>query len=74
MSDDEMDVELLMWDLQRRFKISGLPDGETVLCLIFNDLNQFKTWWLVIDGEDVGLCTEDPVNTSISTSRWRSEP
>ena len=71
MTDDELDVELLMWDLQRRIQISGLPDGETVLCFIFNDLDQFKTWWLVIDGEDVDLCTDDPgkdVDLYVSTA------
>lgn len=59
MTDDELDVELLMWDIQRRIDTKGLPDGETVLCFTFNDLDKYKTWWLVIDGDDVDLCTED---------------
>ena len=59
MTDDELDVELLMWDIQRRIDTKGLPDGETVLCFTFNDLDEYKTWWLVIDGDDVDLCTED---------------
>ena len=59
MTDDELDVELLMWDVRRRIDTKGLPDGETVLCFTFNDLDGYKTWWLVIDGDDVDLCTED---------------
>ncbi len=59
MTDDELDVELLMWDIQRRIDTKGLPDGETVLCFTFNDLDEYKTWWLVINGDDVDLCTED---------------
>jgi hypothetical protein len=27
---------------------------------MFSDLDTYKNWWLVIDGEDVDLCTEDP--------------
>ena len=60
MTDDELDVELLMWDIHRRIMTEHLPDGETVLCLTFGDLDKYKTWWLVIDGKDVDLCTGDP--------------
>jgi DNA-binding HxlR family transcriptional regulator len=59
MSDDELDVELLMWDIHRRILTQHLPDGQTVLCMSFTDLHKHKTWWLVIDGDDVDLCTED---------------
>jgi DNA-binding HxlR family transcriptional regulator len=60
MSDEELDVELLMWDIQRNIDTAHLPDGVTVVAFIYNDLEQFKNWWLVIEGEDVDLCTEDP--------------
>lgn len=58
MTNDELDVELLMWDLRRRIDASSLPDGETVICFTFTDLDKHKTWWLVFNGEDVDLCTE----------------
>lgn len=60
MSDDELDVELLMWDIQRNIDTAHLPGGVTVLAFIFSDLGKYKNWWLVIDGDDVDLCTEDP--------------
>ena len=60
MTDDELDVELLMWDVQRRIDTDSLPDGETVLAFMFSDLYKHKNWWLVIDGADVDLCTVDP--------------
>ena len=60
MSDNELDVEPLTWDIQRNIDTAHLPDGVTVPALIFNDLDRNKNWWLVIDGGDVGLCTEDP--------------
>jgi len=60
MTDDELDVEFLMWELQRRINTQQLPTGQTVLCFVFDELEQFNTWWLVIAGDAVDLCTEDP--------------
>jgi len=60
MTDDELDVEFLMWDLQRRIQTQYLPDGETVICFQFNELEKFKTWWIVAFDDKVDLCTEDP--------------
>lgn len=60
LSDDELDVEFLMWDIQRRIQVNKLPDGETVFCFIFDDLKQYKNWWLVIHNGDVDVCTENP--------------
>lgn len=44
LNDDELDVEFLMWDIQRRLQTDMLPDGETVFCFIFDDLSKFKNW------------------------------
>jgi DNA-binding HxlR family transcriptional regulator len=60
LTDDELDVEFLMREMQRRLKTEHLPDGETVICLIFDDLSEHKTWWLLVDDDVVDLCTEDP--------------
>jgi DNA-binding HxlR family transcriptional regulator len=60
MSDSELDVEFLMWDLQRRLQTDKLPSGETVLCFSFDELEKFRTWWLVVSDGSVDLCTENP--------------
>jgi len=60
MTDDELDVEFLMWDLQRRLSTDQLPTGETVLCFNFDKLAKFKTWWIIAYDDQVDLCTEDP--------------
>ena len=74
LTDDELDVEFLMRELQRRLRTELLPDGQTVLCLIFDELSIHKTWWLLIDGDVVDVCTEDPgkdvdlyLNSSVRT-------
>lgn len=60
LTDDELDVEFLMRELQRRLQTEHLPDGQTVICLIFDELKKHKAWWLLIDDDTVDVCTEDP--------------
>jgi DNA-binding HxlR family transcriptional regulator len=74
LTDDELDVEFLMREVQRRLQTEHLPDGETVICFIFDELTEHTTWWLLVDGDVVDLCTEDPgkdvdlyVNASVRT-------
>jgi DNA-binding HxlR family transcriptional regulator len=74
LADDELDVEFLMRELQRRLKTKQLPDGETVICLFFDELTEYKNWWLIVNGDTVDLCTENPgkevelyINSSVRT-------
>ena len=60
LNERELDVEFLMWEIQRRLDTAELPDGETVLCFIFEELDQFKSWWVVVNRGEVDLCTENP--------------
>lgn len=60
MSDDELDVELLMREIQRRIRTQNLPGGETVICFAFGELEKYKSWWVWINENEVDLCTEDP--------------
>ena len=71
LNDNELDVEFLMWDIQRRINLDLLPDGETVFCFIFDDIERYKNWWIVIRDHSIDLCTENPghdVNLYISSS------
>jgi DNA-binding HxlR family transcriptional regulator len=74
MTDNELDVEFLMWDLQRRIQPQNLPAGESVICFQFDELEKYKTWWIVVFDDKVDLCTEDPgkevdlyINSSVRT-------
>ena len=60
LRDDELDVEFLMWDIQRRLQLEHLPDGETIFCFIFDDIERYRNWWLVVRNDQVDLCTENP--------------
>src|SRR5262249_14736024 len=57
----ELDVEMLMYDLQRRIDAEQLPGGRTVIKFLFRALPKFGHWWIVIepDGTRV-LCVHNP--------------
>ena len=60
LSDKELDVNFLMWDIKRRLQLDALPDGESVICVIFSELEKHKSWWLIVSDGSVDLCTENP--------------
>jgi DNA-binding HxlR family transcriptional regulator len=60
MTDDELDVELLMHDLCRRMDPDTLPDGGTVLHFAFTGLDHFPLWWIVIEDRKPELCVNHP--------------
>jgi DNA-binding HxlR family transcriptional regulator len=61
MSDDELDVELLMHDLSRRIDEKQLPGGRHVIQFVFNGLTKFAQWWVVLqENGERDLCVENP--------------
>lgn len=60
MAPDDFDVTFLMFDIQRRIDTGALPDGESVMCFSFPDLDAFGRWWLICKGSEVDLCYADP--------------
>ena len=61
MSDDELDVELLMHDFRRRIDRTQIPGGRAVIQFVFPGLAKFEHWWIVFEGEkESELCTENP--------------
>ena len=60
MRDEELDVELLMTDIQRRIDPAKLPSGQTVIKFKFTDLKNYANWWIKIVDRDVDLCIDNP--------------
>ncbi|MFK7978245.1 MAG: winged helix-turn-helix transcriptional regulator [Halioglobus sp.] len=66
LCDIDLDVGSFMWDFHRTLEVAQLPDGKTVLCVIFGDLTEAQKWWLIADRAasggrpSVDLCNEDP--------------
>ena len=67
LSDDEMDIELLVFDMQRGIKAEHLPTAKACIALHFPDQTTYAHWWIKIDHDKRELCTEAPnVHTDIS--------
>lgn len=83
LTDDELDAELLMWDMHRRIDTDRVPPGRTVVQLTFHDLPEAeRDFWLVVTGSEVDVCWKDPgyevdlvVRTDLPTMTgiWRGE-
>lgn len=61
LGDEDLDPQLLMWDIHRNVDSEALPDGRTVLAFVFTDVApSARRWWLVIDRHGVDVCDVDP--------------
>lgn len=63
MSDDELDVEMLMYDFSRRIDTTQLPTGRTIVRFEFPNLDTFRDWWVVVEATgDRQLCLHEPAD------------
>lgn len=60
LTENDYDVELLMLYLKRSIHPDKLPGRETVVRFRFTDIKNFPDWWIVVKGDEVDLCTNDP--------------
>lgn len=75
LTERDMDVGLLMWDMRRRIDHGKLPEGRTVVQFVYQDApTGRRAWWFLLTPSDVDLCVIDPgidadlvVTTSIET-------
>ncbi|HRK70163.1 MAG TPA: helix-turn-helix domain-containing protein [Micropepsaceae bacterium] len=59
---EELDAQLLMWDMRRNLNPQPLPDRRCVIQFRYPDAPKaMKVWWLVVEpGAGVDLCSVDP--------------
>ncbi|MEQ6888833.1 helix-turn-helix domain-containing protein [Halomonas sp. CS7] len=70
MTDDELDVQLLMNNVQSRIDPEKLPGGRTIIHFHYTDLQRYNHWWIKVNGQDVDLCIDNPcvdVDVNITT-------
>ena len=60
LTEKDYDVELLMLYLQRSVNPENLVGDETVIRFRFTDIKDFPDWWMVVQGNNVDLCVNDP--------------
>lgn len=58
--DDDLDVEFLMFYLERSIDPSKLVGNESVIQFRFSDLQQQQDWWLLVRDQTVDLCLTNP--------------
>jgi DNA-binding HxlR family transcriptional regulator len=60
----DLDAELLMVDVHRRLRAEEMPERRTVVRFDFRGVARAqtrpRTWWLVLDREEVDLCHRNP--------------
>jgi DNA-binding HxlR family transcriptional regulator len=61
LSLKNLDPSLLMWDMRRHLDPTPLPPRRCTIGFLFPELESNKqSWWLVVDGGTVDLCSTDP--------------
>ncbi|HTK58388.1 MAG TPA: winged helix-turn-helix transcriptional regulator [Sphingomicrobium sp.] len=60
LTHDDLDVEFLMFYLERSIDPSQLPGDHSVIQFKFKDLTDQANWWLLVDGAKVDVCISPP--------------
>lgn len=62
LSLENVDAQLLMWDMRRRLNPDPLPEERSIIHFQYADAPAAqRTWWLVVEPENgVDLCSVDP--------------
>ena len=72
LGDEDLDPNLLLWDMHRNIDHAAVPDGRTVVQFRFPDAPaKARNWWMVITEDDADVCDVDPgypVTVTVSAS------
>ena len=62
LSLQNLDVQLLMWDMRRNLNTTPMPRRRNVIQFIYPKVPAAqRSWWLIVDPKDgVDLCSVDP--------------
>jgi DNA-binding HxlR family transcriptional regulator len=59
IGDDDIDPDLLLWDMHRRIDLGRLPARQIVIQFDFTGLSTSR-YWLVLRPDEVSVCVTDP--------------
>jgi DNA-binding HxlR family transcriptional regulator len=62
VSLQNLDVQLLMWDMRRNLNTTPMPTRRNVIHFVYPELTSTqRSWWLIVDPDTgVDLCSIDP--------------
>lgn len=59
--EDDLDPDVLMWDMRRRMNLANMPSTQTCICFDYTDAPEGKSqYWIVGSCDGVELCVTDP--------------
>ena len=82
LTEEDYDLDLLMLYLERSIQPDKLIGSETVIRFNFRDVEEYPSWWIVVEGESKDVCVHDPgkevdvyFNTNLKTmcQLWMGE-
>ncbi|WP_446664921.1 winged helix-turn-helix transcriptional regulator [Flexivirga sp. B27] len=83
LGEQDLDPQLLMWDIKRTLPVDRWPDEPTCVAVVFTDLMpQRSRWWVVVAHGVPDCCDFDPgvescatisVPLPLLTAIWRGE-
>lgn len=61
LSLQNLDAQLLMWDMRRHLDPQPMPESRNVISFQYPDQSNHRSWWLVVEPETgTDLCSIDP--------------
>lgn len=61
LGDEDLDPQLLLWDMHRNMDLDALPDARTIIEFHFPDVPAaLRHWWLVVANGQADVCDTDP--------------
>jgi DNA-binding HxlR family transcriptional regulator len=60
MAAHDLDASFLMWDIRRNVHVEHVRQPAVIHFEFPDAKSGMKQWWLVVDGDEVDLCLEDP--------------
>ena len=56
LTEEDYDLDLLMLYLEKAVQPDKLVGTQTVIRFNFNDVAEFPSWWIVVEGDDKDVC------------------
>lgn len=61
LGDQDLDPQVLLWDMHFNIDHEALPPGRTVVQFTFRDVErEQRDWWLVLTAHEADVCDTDP--------------
>ncbi len=61
LGDQDLDPQVLLWDVHYNIEHALLPSGRTVVQFVFPEVERhLQDWWLVLTTEEADVCDADP--------------